>query len=145
MNERRYFSLVALLKEEVGNIICWHTLHCLFQEVSLVDAGTYTCTASNEQGSDSATGVLVVRREYSTYSFLSLSLSVCLSLSYHLFPSFISSLAPSPSVFLFFLSFFSLLSFSVSRHCGVCLLPIILGQTLFNVMSLRTKLGSGTP
>ena len=38
--------------------------HLQIDDVSLVDAGTYTCTASNEHGSDTATGVLVVRREY---------------------------------------------------------------------------------
>ncbi len=37
--------------------------HLEIKDVSLVDAGTYTCTASNQHGSDTATGVLIVRRE----------------------------------------------------------------------------------
>ena len=34
------------------------------QEVSLVDAGIYTCTATNELGNATASGALVVRREW---------------------------------------------------------------------------------
>ena len=36
------------------------------QEVSLVDAGVYTCTATNELGNATASGALVVRREWFT-------------------------------------------------------------------------------
>ena len=35
-----------------------------FQDVSLVDAGTYTCFAQNSEGETDAWGQLVVRRKY---------------------------------------------------------------------------------
>ena len=38
-------------------------LSVALQDVSLVDAGTYTCTATNSLGTASATGGLIVRRE----------------------------------------------------------------------------------
>ena len=41
-----------------------HALYTLFvQDVSLVDSGSYTCTAINIYGNASATGSLVVRRQ----------------------------------------------------------------------------------
>ena len=41
-----------------------HALYTLFvQDVSLVDSGSYTCTAINVYGNASATGSLVVRRQ----------------------------------------------------------------------------------